>query len=123
MSNIYDRAYDLEKAITESDEFTTLKGSFEAVMNDEIAKKMFENFRDTQMQLQEKQMQGEEITEEEIEEARKVVEAVQQHEGISTLMEAEQRLNTVINDVSRIITSQLEELYGNPHAEEEQAED
>lgn|SRR5699024_3177026 len=117
MSNIYDRAHDLEKAITESDEFKTLKASFENVMNDEAAKKMFDDFRDTQMELQEKQIQGQEITEEEIEKARKVVELVQQHEEISKLMEAEQRLNVVINDVSRIITSQLEELYGNPHAD------
>lgn len=122
MSNIYDSAYALEKAITESEEFNTLKESFETVMNDEAAKKMFDDFRDTQVELQEKQMQGQDISEEEIEKARKVVELVQDHEEISKLMEAEQRLNVVINDVSRIITSQLEELYGNPHSEEENPE-
>lgn len=122
MSNIYDSAYALEKAITESEEFKTLKSSFEAVMDDESAKKMFEDFRDTQMELQEKQMQGLDITEEEIEKARAVVELVQEHEEISKLMEAEQRLNVVINDVSRIITTQLEELYGNPNKDQEQPE-
>ena len=115
MSSIYDSAYALEKAISESEEFKSLKEVFEAVMNDEAAKEMFDNFRDTQMELQEKQMQGEDISEEEIEKARQVVELVQQHEDISKLMEAEQRLNVVINDVSRIITKPLEELYGNPH--------
>lgn len=123
MSNIYDSAYALEKSITESEEFQTLKQSFDSVMNDEIAKKMFDDFRETQMELQEKQMQGQDITEEELEKARKVVELVQQHEEISKLMEAEQQLNVVINDVSRIITSQLEELYGNPHGDLENIED
>lgn len=123
MSNIYDSAYALEKAITESEEFQNLKTSFEAVKNDDIANKKFEDFRDTQMALQEKQMQGQEITEEELAEARKVVESVQEHEQITNLMEAEQRLNVVINDVSRIITSQLEELYGNPHADVEEPEE
>ncbi|MFD1037646.1 YlbF family regulator [Virgibacillus byunsanensis] len=118
MPNIYDSAYDLEKAIRESEEFTNLKQAYEAVMNDESAKQMFNNFRDTQMQLQEKQMQGEEITEEEVEKARQVVELVQQHEDISKLMEQEQHLNTVINDVSRIITKPLEELYGAPEESE-----
>lgn len=114
MPNIYDSAYDLEKAIRESEEFGKLKVAYDAVMNDESAKKMFDNFRDTQMELQERQMQGQEITEEEVEQARQVVELVQQHEDISKLMEEEQRLNLVINDVSRIITKPLEELYGAP---------
>lgn len=118
MSNIYDSAYDLEKAIRESEEFKGLKEAYEKVMSDETAKPMFENFRDTQMQLQEKQMQGQEITEEEVENARQVVELVQQHEDISKLMEEEQRLNQLINDVSRIITKPLEELYGEPESAE-----
>jgi cell fate (sporulation/competence/biofilm development) regulator YlbF (YheA/YmcA/DUF963 family) len=114
LANIHDSAYDLEKAIRESEEFNQLKNSFEAVMNNPEAKVLFERFRDTQMQLQEKQMQGLDITEEEVEQARKVVEEVQQHSDISKLMEDEQRLNLLINDISRIITKPLEELYGNP---------
>ncbi|MGM8366304.1 YlbF family regulator [Virgibacillus sp. W0181] len=112
MSNIYDNAHELEKAIRNSEEFNELKEAFEAVMSDESAREMFENFRDTQLELQEKQMQGEEITEEEVESARQVVEVVQQHKDISNLMDKEQRLNLVINDISRIITKPLEDLYG-----------
>lgn len=112
MSNIYDSAYGLEKAIRNSEEFMQLKQSFEAVMNDPTAKQMFEEFRDTQISLQEKQMQGMEIKPEDIEKAQKIVEQVQQHEDITKLMETEQRLNLVINDISRIITKPLEELYG-----------
>ncbi|RFA35214.1 hypothetical protein CAI16_08880 [Virgibacillus dokdonensis] len=112
MPNIYDSAYDLETAIRESEEFKALKQAYDEVMNDSSAKQMFDNFRETQMTLQEKQMQGQEISEEEVEKARQVVEVVQQHEAISKLMEEEQRLNMVINDISRIITKPLEELYG-----------
>lgn len=119
MPNIYDRAYDLEKAIRESEEFNHLKDAYEVVMNDPSAKQMFDNFRDTQMELQEKQMKGEDISEEEVEKARNIVELVQQHDAISKLMEQEQRLNLVINDVSRIITKPLEELYGNPEEQQQ----
>ncbi|WP_156288787.1 YlbF family regulator [Oceanobacillus salinisoli] len=115
MANIHDTAYDLENAIRESEEFNHLKTAYEAVMNNPQAKEMFESFRDTQMQLQEKQMQGLDITEEEVEKARAVVEQVQQHSDISKLMEEEQRLNLLINDISRIITKPLEELYGDPN--------
>lgn len=120
MSNIYDNAYTLEKAIRDSEEFKALKEAYEGVMGNDVSKRMFEKFRDTQLDLQEKQMTGQDITEEEVDNARKVVESVQQHEQISKLMEEEQRLNLVINDVSRIITKPLEELYG--FDDEEQTE-
>ncbi|MCM3739585.1 YlbF family regulator [Oceanobacillus luteolus] len=112
MSNIYDHAYNLEKAIRESSEFQRLKTAYEAVMNDPESKQMFESFRDTQLNLQEKQMQGLEITEEEVEKARNVVELVQGNETIAKLMEEEQQLNVIIGDISSIITKPLEEVYG-----------
>jgi len=112
--NIHDSAYDLEKAIRESEEFNNLKKAYEAVMNEPSTKEMFDRFRNTQMELQEKQMQGQDISEEEVEKARKVVELVQQNSDIAKLMEEEQRLNVVINDISQIITKPLEELYGMP---------
>ncbi len=118
MSNIYDLAYDLEKGLRESEEFKALSDAYDKVMNDPSTKQMFDNFRETQLNLQQKQMQGEEISEEEVNQAKSVVELVQQNEDISKLMEEEQRLNTVIGDISKIITKPLEELYG--EQEEEQ---
>ena len=111
MSNLYDQAYDFEKAVRESEEFQGLKSAYEAVMADADAKLLFEDFRDTQIALQEKQMNGEEITEEEVQKANAVVEKVQNQPLISKLMEEEYRLNTIITEVSGIITKPLEELY------------
>jgi len=111
MSNVQQSAEQLADAIRQSEEFSTLKEAYDAVMSDEIAKKMFDDFRNTQIELQQKQMQGQEITEEEVEQARKVVETVQQHEAISKLMEEEQKVNEFINSISRTITKPLEELY------------
>ncbi|SHM48027.1 MULTISPECIES: YlbF family regulator [Gracilibacillus] len=112
MSNVNDKAHELEQAIQESEEYKDLKAAYDKVMADPNAKQMFDNFRNTQLELQQKQMQGMEITEEEVEKAKQVVELVQQHEDISKLMEEEQRVNVLINDLSRIITKPLEELYG-----------
>ncbi|GEN30735.1 cell fate (sporulation/competence/biofilm development) regulator YlbF (YheA/YmcA/DUF963 family) [Cerasibacillus quisquiliarum] len=111
MSNMYDSANDIEKAIRNSVEFKELVESYHNVMNDEEAKQLFEAFRDTQMNLQEKQMEGIEISQEEIDRARQIVEKVQQNEMISKLIEKEQRLNLIIDDISRIITRPLEDLY------------
>ncbi|MBU9720738.1 MULTISPECIES: YlbF family regulator [Bacillaceae] len=112
MANPYDKAQDLAKAVKESDEFTALKNLHDQVNNDEVAKRMLDNFRNVQLELQQKQMQGEQITEEEIQQAQKQFELVQQHEAISKLMEAEQRMSQLITDLNKAITEPLEELYG-----------
>ncbi|WP_100371900.1 YlbF family regulator [Bacillus sp. FJAT-45037] len=117
MSNVYDKAHELKKAISESEEFSTLKAMHEEIEADDIAKKMLENFRNLQLELQQKQMQGVQITEEEAQKAQQQFELVQQHELISKLMEAEQRLSVIIGDINKIITEPLEEIYGNPGAE------
>ena len=110
--NLYDLAYTVENGIRQSAEYAELKKQYEAVMADESARTMFHNFRDIQLKLQEKQMTGQEITEEEVQQAQKTVALVQQHEVISKLMEAEQRMSVVLGDLNRIITKPLEDLYG-----------
>ncbi|MBM4764109.1 YlbF family regulator [Bacillus sp. B15-48] len=112
--NIYDSAYGLEKVIRDSEEFSSLKRLYDAVNSDESARNMFENFRNMQMQLQQKQMMGENISQEEVEQAQRTVALVQQHEAISQLMQAEQRMSTVITEINKIIMKPLEDLYGVP---------
>ncbi|WP_096201495.1 YlbF family regulator [Bacillus sp. FJAT-45350] len=112
MSNLNEKARELGNVLKESAEFTQLKQLHEEVNNDEVANRMLENFRNLQIELQQKQMQGVQITEEEAIQAQQQFELVQQHETISKLMEAEQRLSEIIGDLNRIITEPLEELYG-----------
>ncbi|WP_332694089.1 YlbF family regulator [Halalkalibacter lacteus] len=114
MSNVYDKAHELKSTLAESEEFATLKSLHVQIDADEIAKRMLDNFRKLQLELQQKQMQGVQITEEEAQQAQQQFELVQQHELISKLMEAEQRLSVIIGDVNKIITEPLEEIYGNP---------
>lgn len=111
-TNLYDYAYELEKALRESEEYVQLRGLYDQVNADESAKRIFENFRDIQMNLQQKQMTGQEITQEEVEQAQKSAAIVQQHELISQLMQAEQRMSMAIGELNKIIMKPLEELYG-----------
>jgi cell fate (sporulation/competence/biofilm development) regulator YlbF (YheA/YmcA/DUF963 family) len=112
LSNLYDKAYELEKALRESDDFKKLKELTDQVNGDQAAKQLFDSFRNVQLELQQKQMTGQEITEEEIMKAQQQVELVRQHEVIGKLMEQEQHLSQVINDVNKIILKPLEEIYG-----------
>lgn len=110
--NLYDVAYDLEKAMRQSDDFQHLKMLYDQVNQDPLAKQLFDRFRDIQMNLQQKQMMGEDISDEEVEEAQNSVVQVQQHEVISQLMEAEQKMSMLIAELSKIMMKPLEELYG-----------
>ncbi|MFD1739096.1 YlbF family regulator [Bacillus salitolerans] len=111
-TNVYDVAYDLEKAVRESAEFQELKQLYAEVNADEAAKRLFESFRNVQLNLQQKQMMGQEITQDEVEQAQKQVALVQQNPKIAKLMEVEQRMSMLINELNKIIMKPLEELYG-----------
>ena len=110
--NLHDSAYELQKTIRNSDEYITLKNQYDVVNADESAKQMFEKFRNMQMELQQKQMMGQEIPQDEIAQAQILVSDVQKNEKISKLMEAEQRMSMIVNELNQIILKPLEELYG-----------
>ncbi|MCQ6280680.1 YlbF family regulator [Bacillus sp. EB600] len=112
--NLYDAARELEKVIRQSDEYKQLTQAYAEVNADEAAKRMFDSFRKMQMNLQQKQMMGQDITQAEVEQAQKTVALVQQNPKISHLMQAEQRMSTVIGELNQLIMKPLEELYGTP---------
>ena len=110
--NLYDSAYGLETAIRQSDEYTQLQQAYKEVNADPAAKQMFDQFRKIQMDLQQKQMMGQEISEQEIAQAQSTVGVVQKNEKIARLMQAEQRMSMVIGELNKLIMKPLEDLYG-----------
>lgn len=117
--SVHDAAYELENALRDSDDFQELKNLYAQVNADESVKNMFDNFRNVQVELQQKQMQGQQITEEEAQKAQQLFELVQQNEVISKLMGAEQRVSMLVQDINKIVTKPLEELYGTPEQPEQ----
>ena len=62
--NLYDYANQLEQALRDSEEYKAIKDAFAKVKENEESKKLFDEFRETQISFQQKQMQGEDIPEE-----------------------------------------------------------
>jgi len=110
-TNIYDTANNLEKELRDSEEYITLVAAFGEVKKDESASKMYHDFQEVQMKLQQKQMAGEQITEEEIAEAQNLAQTSGDNEVIKALMESEQRLSTLIEDLNRIIMKPVQDVY------------
>ncbi|WP_066068307.1 YlbF family regulator [Neobacillus soli] len=110
--NLYDSAYALETAIRQSDEYRQLQQAYSEVNADPTTKSMFEQFRQIQMNLQQKQMMGQDISEQEVQQAQSTVALVQQNEKIAALMQAEQRMSMIIGELNQVIMKPLEDLYG-----------
>ncbi len=110
--NVYDQANALEDALRNSDEFQNMKDLYGKVNSNPESKQLFEEFREVQMDLQQKQMQGEEINEEDVQKAQKSAEDIEKDENIKSLMEAEQKMSELIHDLNRVIMKPIEELYG-----------
>ncbi|MEC1180834.1 YlbF family regulator [Metasolibacillus meyeri] len=111
MINIYDDINRLEATFRNTNEFKLLQETVEAVRGDEEAKNLFTSFRDIQVKLQQKQMAGEELLEDELAYAQKAAQLAQQNVKILAMLEAEMGLSRVIEEVNRILTKPVQALY------------
>lgn len=109
--NIYDSANQIEREIREMPEFLALKEAFDVMKEEEVAFTLFKEFQELQMTLQQKQMQGEEFSEEDAIRAQEMAVKVQETALIQDLMQKEQAFSTIINDLNRIIMQPVQDLY------------
>ena len=110
MSNIYDSANQIEREIRELPEFKALKDAYETVQANE-EDKLFKDFQAMQIELQEKQMSGQEFSDEDAMKAQEMAVKIQSEEVINDLMQKEQGFSTIINDLNRIIMTPVRDLY------------
>ncbi|MGC7929253.1 YlbF family regulator [Lysinibacillus sp. VIII_CA] len=111
MVNIYNDINALEATFRKTPEFEALQAAIEVVKSDEEALNVFKNFRKIQIELQKKQLAGEELLEDELVYAQKASQLVQQNEKISAMLEAEMKLSKVIEEVNRILIKPIQGLY------------
>lgn len=112
-NNIYDTANQLERDLRALPAYVELKAAVEAIEANEESRTLFSEFRLVSQQLQQKQMQGEAPTEEEIANIQAMSVKVQEDENINRLMASEQQVSQTINDINQIITKPLNEVYQN----------
>lgn len=110
--SIHDKTHELAKAIKESTEVTDITNAMKLVETDPEAKAMLDNFRNGQLELQQRMMSGDMPPQEEMEKMEKLFEVLNMNLGIRRLFDAERRLSVVIEDVNKIITESLSQLYG-----------
>lgn len=109
--NVHDKARELSAAIKESQEYQDVKLAQQTVNADPESKRMMEDFRERQMELQSQMMSGQQPSAEELEKMEKMYEVISLNFSIRKLMETEKRLSTVIEDVQKIMLESLQDLY------------
>ncbi|GIP33692.1 YlbF family regulator [Paenibacillus sp. J2TS4] len=109
--NVHDKAHELARAIQESSEFQQAKQAAEVINADPDSKRMLDDFRKHQLELQSRMMSGETPPKEEMEKAEKLYEVISLNLNIRRLMEAEKRLTVVFEDVQKILGESLQDLY------------
>lgn len=109
--NLYDHANQLEQALRESDEYQAIQNAYAKVKENQKSKDLFDEFRETQLSFQQKQMQGEEIGEEELQKAQEQAQKIENDSNISELMAAEQNMSQVFQEINQIIVKPLDEIY------------
>lgn len=105
--NVYDKAYELAKALKDSVEAKQLKEAKDAAEADPDAKRMLNDFRARQNELQQQMMSGEEPSASDMESLNKLYEVISINPLIGRLLEAERRFSVVYEDVNRIMSDVL----------------
>ncbi|APX72514.1 YlbF family regulator [Companilactobacillus allii] len=109
--NIYDGANQLEQDLRNTQEVADLKLAFEAVKANELAYKLFDKVQNKQFELQQKQMQSQEITDDDIESMRQLTDQLQNYSEIKNLMDKEQKMNSMMEELNKIISKPIAEIY------------
>lgn len=110
-NNIYDTANQLERELRENESYTQLKTALADIQNDSEANEVFSSLQQVQVGLQQKQQSGQEITEEDIQEAQEISVKAGENEKVKALMQAEQNLSSLIEDLNGIIMKPVQEIY------------
>ncbi len=101
--NVYDQAHQLAKAIKESEEFKHFEGAQMQLKNKPDLDQMMKDFQAKSMEIQLKQMSGEQPDAEEMQKLQQLYGIVAMDPLASSYMEAEMRFSLMMKDVYEII--------------------
>lgn len=111
MVNVYDSANQLASDIQEIDEYKALQEAIEAVENSAESTDLFRKMDQIQSKIMNAQAQGQELSEEMQTEYQKLNDDVQKDPQILKLLQAEQGLYKTVEDVQKVITKPINDLF------------
>lgn len=108
--NPYDKAHELARSIRAADVFERAARSKKAIEADPSAQRMVQDFKRRQLQMQAKQMTGQNPTEDELTQLQKLSEVVQLNSDVRNYLQADMELQVLLMDVQRILGEVMDEV-------------
>ncbi|TCP53773.1 cell fate (sporulation/competence/biofilm development) regulator YlbF (YheA/YmcA/DUF963 family) [Tumebacillus sp. BK434] len=112
--NPYDKAHELARALQSSQEFQLLHDLKKCVDQDPAVKKMLDDFRRRQWDLETRRLMGEEIIESDLEQMTRLQEALSVNETARRYLEAEYRFGMIYSDVHKILGEAVRDVIAQP---------
>ncbi|WP_143463960.1 YlbF family regulator [Levilactobacillus enshiensis] len=106
-----DLSEQIAQALQDTDQFKSLKTAFAAMKADDDTYTLFKQFQQIQLDLQQKQMAGQQLTDDEMKNAREVADKVAKIDTIKALMEAERGVNDLLSNLNKMITEPIQNIY------------
>jgi len=101
--NIYDKAHELARLIKETDEYKEYSAIMNEVYEDEQNKRMINDYKKLNFELQTMIMSGKEVPPEQEDKLKKLGEVLQFNPKITEYFAKEFRFNTLVSDLYKII--------------------
>lgn len=119
--NIYDTANDMSRQLIETQEYQGLKKALNELKADNEAFESFKKFQKMQASAQQKQMKGQQPSEDEIKAIQTLAKEVSAKEPVQNLMNQERQVDQMLQQLNKTITSPIQDLYREimPNADEE----
>jgi cell fate (sporulation/competence/biofilm development) regulator YlbF (YheA/YmcA/DUF963 family) len=108
--NLHDKAHELARALRESSELKELKQLNDQIKADADSKRMLDDFRQRQMELQQRMMSGEMPDPDEMKKMEQLYEVINLNPALRGIFDVERRLSVIMEDVHRIISEPLQEV-------------
>ena len=106
--NVYDKAYELKRALTECQEVKDYKSALEKVKANPTNKSMLDDFRKKQIEIQAKQYSGKQPGKEEMDELERLYNVVSLNPDIKNFLQCEYRFSLLMNDISKTISEAVD---------------
>ena len=106
--SVHDTARRLQRKLKNSDEYQNYLELRKKVMAKEGSKKMLLDYQNLMMEMQSKRMSGEELSEDDKERLQNLQNFIEINNNVKKYLEAEYALSQTIQDIQKIIFSDIE---------------
>ncbi|RCW54178.1 YlbF family regulator [Halanaerobium sp. ST460_2HS_T2] len=106
--SVHDTARRLQRKLKNSDEYQNYLELRKKVMAKEGSKKMLLDYQNLMMEMQSKRMSGEELSEDDKERLQNLQNFIEINNNVKKYLEAEYALSKTIQDIQKIIFSDIE---------------